>query len=255
MSYQQTPYGQQQYGGYPPPPPPPSGSNKTILIVFTVVVVMVVLGAGLFVITRFTGSSDDTAGTTPITSQPTSDGGSPTEPANDGSPSASATPAAPPCRGCLPGITVNGLVKTLKSKGYACQDKKILGIQCEKGNLEVVVHADYTQKAYVERIRVFGWGSAMVKDCPQCIKGAIAALEQGLPGVLPLFVKDAATRQKIITFAAEGSAIPDSGPSSARDLSIDELYRVSTSGYSGSTVGKGDRYASNYTTDVNIAGY
>ncbi|TDC31348.1 hypothetical protein [Kribbella albertanoniae] len=257
----QPPYGQQQYGGYPPPPPP-SGSNKTILIVFTVVVVMVVLGAGLFVITRFTGGSDDTAGTTPVTSQPTSDapstpsdGGSPTEPANDTSPSAPATQPAQPCRGCMPGLTLNGAVKTLKSKGYTCKDEKILGIQCEKGNLGVTVHADYRNKAYVERISISGGSSARVKDCPQCIKGAIAALKQGLPNVLPWFVKDPAIRQRMVAFAIPGASIPDSGPNSARDLAFEGLYRVSTNGYSGATVGKGDRYSTYYSTNFYIRGY
>ncbi len=258
----QPPYGQQQYGGYPPPPPP-SGSNKTILIVFTVVVVMVVLGAGLFVITRFTGGSDDTAGTTPTTSQPTSDapsdGGSPTEPANDTSPSAQPTPTAGPpsaaCRGCFPGMTVNSLVKALKAKGYVCKTDKILGIDCTKGNLTVGIDSDYKMKNQVENVDVSGESSAMVQNCSQCIKGAVAALKQGLPGVLPLFIPDASHRRQIIAFAAQGAGIPASGPSSARDLTIEGFYRASTQGYSGATVGKNGRYSSSYSTSVSIYGW
>lgn len=253
----QPPYGQQQYGGYPPPPPP-SGSNKTILIVFTVVVVMIVLGAGIFVVSRFTGSSDDTAGTTPVTSQPASvapsDGGSPTEPADDTSPSAAPTQPTKPaagCNGCLPGVTMNSLLKAFKSKGYVCKLDR--DWECEKGNLTVSISPDYTKKDYAEDIDISGGSSAKVQNCPQCIQGAVAALKQGLPGVLEIFVEDAAVRQQIVAFALQGAALPASGPSSHRDAKVGG-YRLSTMGYSGATVGKNGKYASFYSTSVGIRG-
>jgi hypothetical protein len=258
----QPPYGQPQYGGYPPPPPPPSGSNKTILIVFTVVVAMVVLGAGIFVVSRFAGGSDDSAGTTPVASQSTSvapsDGGSPTEPANDTSPSAPAsTSSAPaqPCSGCMPGITVNGSLKALKAKGYACKNDGVLGIRCAKGKLEVTVHPDYTNKAYVERINVSGSAGVQAKDCPQCPKAAVAVLRQGLPTVLPLFVPDASIRKQLITFAEQGIGLPNTGPSGVKSLTIPELYRASTHGYEGATVGKDGRYGTSYSTTLYVDGY
>ncbi|WP_344145013.1 hypothetical protein [Kribbella yunnanensis] len=260
----QPPYGQQQYGGYPPPPPPPSGSNKTILIVFTVVVVMVVLGAGIFVVSRFTGGSDDTATTqpSPSTSQePTND--APTDPSATPS-DPSDTPTAPastpsagaqPCRGCMAGITVNGSIKALKAKGYVCKTDGSRDIQCSKGNLDVTVYPDYTEKAYVERIQVSGGSSAKVQDCPQCIRGAVAALKQGLPSVLPLFIPSASIRKELIAFAALGSAVPASGPSAVRDLPIEGSYRASTHGYSGATVGKNGKYSSYYSTSLYVDGW
>ncbi|WP_202869153.1 hypothetical protein [Kribbella antibiotica] len=260
----QHPYGQQpQYGGYPPPPPP-QGSNKTILIVFSVLVAVVVLGAGVFIVSRFAGGGDDggtAAGpSTPVQSQPTDDAPrSPgTTPSTGGSPSAPAStpPAATqPCRGCMPGITVNGSLKALKAKGYTCKNDGVLGIRCAKGNLDVTVHPDYTNKAYVERINISGSSSARKQNCPECITGAVAALKQGLPTVLPLFVADASIRRQLISFAAQGSGVPASGPSAVRDFSLEGSYRASTHGYSGATVGKDGRYASSYSTSLYVDGW
>ncbi len=251
----QAPYGQPQYGGYPPPPPPP-GSNKTILIVFTVVVAMVVLGAGIFIVSRVAGSSDDSAGgTAPATTQPTD---APSQPADSpttstgGSPTEQASKPVGPCNGdCFPGLTVDGLVKTLKAQGYVCKSDRVLGIDCEKGNLEFDIDPDYTEKQYIESISIGGQGSARVQNCPQCITAALAALRQGLPGALSLFVKDAAVRQQIITFTLKGAGVPASGPSSSQDGKAG-AYRLSTQGYSGAAVGKNGRYASSYSTSVNI---
>jgi len=259
--YGQPPYGQGQYGGYPPPPPPPTpeGSNKTVLIVFSVVVAMVVLGAGIFIVSRFTGGSDTaTAGGTttsaPATTQPTQDtptepAGSPSEPAE--TPSASASKPASPCSGCLPGVTVNSLLKAVKAKGYACKLDRYW--KCTKGNLDVNITPDYTEKAFVSDVDVSGSSTARVQNCPQCITGAVAALRQGLPGVLALFVKDANVRQQIVAFTVEHAGVPASGPGSAGDATIGG-YRLSLLGYSGATVGKNGKYSSSYSTSVTIYG-
>jgi len=257
--YGQPQYGQPQYGGYPPPPPP-SGSNKTVLIVFTVVVAMVVLGAGIFVVSRFAGGSDDTAGgttTVPASPQPTdavpsqpadsptaSTGGSPTD-----EPTTQPSKPAAGCDDCLPGVTLNSLLKAFKSKGYIC--KLDSWWNCDKGNISVRISPHYQHKSYVEDVDISGGSSAKVKDCPQCIKGAVAALKQGLPGVLEIFVKDAAVRQQIVTFALQGAGLPAAGPSSHRDATAG-AYRLSTMGYSGATVGKNGKYSSYYSTSVGI---
>ncbi|TCC36783.1 hypothetical protein [Kribbella sindirgiensis] len=277
---QQPPYGQQQYGpqygqqyvGYPPPPPPP---RKVGPIVVAIVGALMLIGAGVFVVTRFTGGSDDAAdGTTqPVapstkptlrpaseapTQQPTT-GGSPTtgeSPAKPTAQPATQPPAQPTklpagCNGCLPGATVSSLVTAFKSKGYVCKlDRRW---ECNKGTVDVYISPDYSKKKYPESIDVSGSGSAKVQNCPQCVKAAVASLKQGLPGALAIFVPDASIRQQIVTFALQGAGIPASGPSSARDAKVG-AYRLSTQGYSGATVGKNGKYATFYSTSVSISG-
>lgn len=152
-----------QQNGYPPP----RGSNKTVPIVFSVVVVLVVLGAGIFVVSRFAGASEYTAGTptSPSPSQPTDDAPSET-PTTGGNPSSQPT---------------------------------------------------------------------------------------GLPGVLPIFIVDAAVRQQIVAFTATNAGHADNGPSTLRDGKAGN-YRLSCHGVSGATVGKGGKSASSYSTSVNIYG-
>ncbi|WP_410785564.1 hypothetical protein [Kribbella sp. C-35] len=267
-------YGQQQYGGYPPPlPPPPPPSRKAGPIVVAIVGALMLIGAGVFVVTRFTGGSDETAvdGTTkpvapstkptlrPASEAPTQQPSTGGSPSTAGSPATQPTakPAAPPsklpagCNGCLPGVTVSSLVTAFKSKGYVCKlDRRW---ECNKGTIDVYISPDYTKKKYPEYIDVSGSGSARLQKCPQCIKAAVASLKQGLPGALAVFVPDASVRQQIITFAMQGAGIPASGPSSTRDAKVG-AYRLSTQGYSGATVGKNGNYATFYSTSVSISG-
>ncbi|MEI8408196.1 MULTISPECIES: hypothetical protein [unclassified Kribbella] len=261
MSNQQ-PYGQPQYGpqfgGYPPPPPP--RKSKAGLIVFCLVVALVVIGSGIFVVSRFSGGSDDTAGgaSTPVAvepatqapTQPPSTGGSPSAP-----PSRPANPSAPPpapCNGCFPGITVNGALRQLKAKGFACKEDRVLGIECVKGKLEVGIDRDYTLKNYIENIDVGGRAGGK-GDYPQGPREAFATLNAGLPGVLPIFIADASIRQQIVTFTARNAGHADNGPSTVRDGKAGN-YRLSCHGVSGATVGKGGKSASSYSTSVNIYG-
>ena len=254
------PYGQQQYGGYPPPPPP---SRKAGPIVVAIVGALMLIGAGVFVVTRFTGGTDAAAGGSakPVapSAKPTASEAPTEEPSTGGSPSAgespsaSGSPSAPaaPCNGCIPGATVASLVTAFKSKGYVCKlDRRW---ECNKGTLDVYISPHYSNKNYAEYVDVSGSSSARVQNCPQCITGAVASLKQGLPGALALFVKDASVRQQIAAFAMQGAGIPTSGPSSTRDAKIGG-YRLSTQGYSGATVGKNGKYASFYSTSVSIRG-
>jgi hypothetical protein len=140
------PYGQQQYGGYPPPPPP---SRKAGPIVVAIVGALMLIGAGVFVVTRFTGGTDDAAGGSakPVapSAKPTASEAPTEEPSTGGSPSAgespsaSGSPSAPaaPCNGCIPGATVASLVTAFKSKGYVCKlDRRW---ECNKGTLDVYI--------------------------------------------------------------------------------------------------------------------
>lgn len=272
VSNQQSGYpGQQQYGGYPPPPPP---SRKAGPVVVAIVGALMLIGAGVFVVTRFTGGSDDAAvdGTTqPVapstkptlrsseapTEQPSTGGSPATQPTAPSATQPATQPPAQPsklpagCNGCLPGVTVSSLVTAFKSKGYVCKlDRRW---ECNKGTVDVYISPDYTKKKYPESIDVSGSGSARVQKCPECIKAAVASLKQGLPGALAVFVPDASVRQQIITFAMQGAGIPTSGPSSTRDAKVG-AYRLSTQGYSGATVGKNGKYATFYSTSVSING-
>ncbi|MEU4191212.1 hypothetical protein AB0E69_04880 [Kribbella sp. NPDC026611] len=142
-------------------------------------------------------------------------------------------------------------MKAFRSKGYVCAlDRRW---ECSRGTVDVYISPDYTKKMYAEYIDVSGGSSAKVQNCPQCIKGAVASLKQGLPGALAVFVKDASVRQQIVTFAMQGAGLPASGPSSTRDAKVGG-YRLSTQGYSGATVGKNGRYATFYSTSVSIRG-
>ncbi|MEU8224619.1 hypothetical protein [Kribbella sp. NPDC048915] len=227
---------------------------------------LMLIGAGVFVVTRFTGGSDDAADGSakpvapstraterPVQEAPTeqpSIGGSPTA---GESPSASGTPSAlaAPCNGCLPGVTVNSLVTAFRSKGYVCKlDRRW---ECNKGTVDVYISPHYSKPKYAEYVDVSGSGSARVQSCPQCPKAAGASLKQGLPAALASFVKDASVRQQIVTFAMQGAGIPTSGPSSTRDTKIGG-YRLSTQGYSGATVGKNGKYVTFYSTSITIRG-
>lgn len=263
----QPPYGPSygpQYGGYPPPPPPPRPS-RTGPIVVGVVGVLALIGAGIFAVSRFSGGSDDAADGTsqPVAAQPASQaptqspstGGSPTAGSPSAPPSLPPSPSAPPaapCNGCFPGVTVYGALKQLKSKGFACKEDRVLGIRCVKGKLEVGIDRDYTQKNYIENVDVGGRASGR-GEYPQGPRLAFATLKAGLPGVLPIFIADAATRQQIVTFAASNASHADNGPSTLRNGKAGN-YRLSCHGVSGATVGNGERSASSYSTSVNIYG-
>jgi hypothetical protein len=259
---QQAPYGQQaphgpQYGGYPPPPPPRRPS-RTGPIVVSVVGALMLIGSGIFVVSRFNGGSGDSAdGTTgPVAIQPTQK--APTQPpSTGGSPSSQPSrPASPPapaaCNGCFPGITVNGVVKQLKSKGYVCKEDRIVGIQCVRGKLEIGIDRDYTQKNQIEIVDVGGRASGK-GEYPQGPREAFATLKAGLAGVLPIFIADAAVRQQIVAFTAQNAGHPDNGPSTLRNGKAGN-YRLSCHGVSGVTVGKNGKSASSYSTSVNIYG-
>jgi hypothetical protein len=233
-------------------------------IVVAVVGALMLIGAGVFVVTRFTGGSDDAAdgAAKPVApSTKATDRPVPTaEPSTGGSPTAQPTqppqatqPAKPAagCNGCLPGVTVKSLVLAFNAQGYTCKlDRRW---ECNKGTVDIYISPDYSKKLYPEYVDVSGSSSARVQNCPQCPQGAVASLKQGLPGALAVFVKDAAVRQQIIAFAMKGAGIPASGPSSARDAKVGG-YRLSTQGYSGATVGKNGKYATFYSTSVSISG-
>ena len=252
------PYGQQpQYGGYPPPPPPPQRGSNKVGVIAVVVGALLLVGSGIFVVSRFSDGSGEAANDqpAPATSRPTS--AAPTQPAGTpepaGSPTAPKTTAAPTvCDGCFPGVTVSGLLATLKSRGFACKEDRVLGIDCTKGKLEVGIHRDYTEKNFVENIDVGGRAGG-AGTYPQGPGQAFAALKAGLPGMLPLFLQNAAVRQQIVSFTNQHAGQADQGPSTLKDAKFGG-YRVSIHGVSGATVGKGGRSASSYSTSVNIYG-
>ncbi len=133
---------------------------------FSVFVALVVLGSGIFVVSRFTGGSETARATRRMPEQdgrhfPAADrkpttGGSPTTgskptpgaPSSKPSPPATSpsVPAVAPCNGCFAGFTMYGAVKQLKSKGFVCKDDRVLGMKCEKGNLEIDLDRDYTKR-------------------------------------------------------------------------------------------------------------
>lgn len=254
-----------QYQQYPPPPPP--RSNKVFTIVFCVVVALIVLGGGIFIVSRFSGGSDDsTVGTTApsasratdgLTTQPTeaptTSGGSPSSQSSRPAaspPASSAAPAA--CNGCFPGLTISGLVKQLQARGFACKDDRILGMQCDKGKLELNIQRDYKLKNQAESIDVGGRATGK-GNYPQGPREAYASLQAGLPGVLPLFITDAALRQQIVAFVAKNSAHAATGPTAVREAKVGN-FRLSCHGISGATVGKNGRSSSSYSTSVGIYG-
>ena len=255
----QSPYGQQpQYGGFPPPPPP-RGSNKAGVIA-VVVGALLLVGSGIFVVSRFSGGSGEAADDQPVpaTTQPagtpTPDAGSqpPKQPTQQPTAPAPSKTAPAVCDGCFPGVTVSGLLATLKSKGFACKEDRVLGIDCTKGKLEIGIHRDYTQKNFVENIDVGGRAGG-AGNYPQGPGQAFAALKAGLPGVLPLFLQNAAVRQQITSFTNQHAGQADQGPSTVKDAKFGG-YRVSIHGVSGATVGKNGRFASSYSTSVYIYG-
>ncbi|WP_202797040.1 hypothetical protein [Kribbella flavida] len=276
---QQPPYGQPpgqpqygapqhgpQYGGFPPPPPPPRGPSKLGIVVVSVLSVLVLTGTGIFVVSRFTGGSGDSAGrtTAPAASQPAND--APTQPAGSPTTDPSSSPGAPPstspappvrpsapalCSGCFPGVTVNGLLKTLKSKGFVCKEGKI-GIQCDKGKFEVGIERHHTQKNHVDNIDVGGRASGK-GDYPQGPAQAYATLKAGLPGVLPLVIRDASVRQRVVGFTVQHADQADRGPSTARDAKFSG-YRISIHGMSGFTIRGNGRSATSWSTAVHIYG-
>jgi hypothetical protein len=253
----------QQYPPPPPPPPPPKGSNKAVLIVFSVVVVLVVIGSGIFVVSRFAGGSDDSAGSssTQPSSRVTNDASNqPTKAPTNGAGTPSSQPKKPAaspsvpadCNGCFPGLTVNGMVKQLGKRGFVCKEDRITGMQCEKGNLEVGLDRNYRHKNYIDNIDVTGRASAK-GDYPRGGRDAYTRLNAGLPGVLPLFIADAAVRQQIVTFTAKNSAHADQGASTARDAKIGG-FRLSCHGVGGVVIRGNGRSAASYSTSVHIYG-
>jgi hypothetical protein len=224
-------------------PPPPRSGSRVFTIVFSAVVALIVVCSGIFIVSRFTGGSDDSAGaaTTPSESRTTA-------------PSPTTTPTAPPapaaCRGCIPGLSVDVLTKRLKAKGFSCKDDRILGMRCEKGGLEVGLSRVYKTKNQVESIDVGGRASGS-GNYPQGPREAWAALQAGLPGILPLFIPDATARQQIVAFAAKNTNHAATGPAAVKETKLDD-YRLSCHGISGATVGKNGRSSSSYSTSVDI---
>jgi len=256
------PYGQQpQYGSYPPPPPPPRGSNK-VGVIAVVVGALLLVGSGIFVVSRFSNGSGEAANDQPgpATTLPAGTPTAGTQPTKQATTQPTEQPTAPPpsktapavCNGCFPGVTVSGLLATLKSRGFACKEDRVLGIDCSKGNLDVGIHRDYTEKNFARNIDV-GGSAGGPGNYPQGPRQAFAALKAGLPGLLPLFLPDAAVRQQIAGFTNQHAGQADQGPSTVKDAKFGG-YRVSIHGVSGATVGKGGRSASSYSTSVYIYG-
>lgn len=253
-----------QYGGYPPPPPPPRRSN-TGIIAFGVAVVLIVLGSGIFVVTRFTGDTagvstapspgratdDPSAGVPSTAGSPEAQPSQPVPSAQPSQPVASKPPVAA-CNGCFPGLTVNGLVKQLATKGFTCKEDRVLGIECAKNLLEIDIDRDYKLKNQVESIDVTGRATSK-GEYPQGPSVAYARLKAGLPGVLPMFITDAAVRQQIVAFSNKNTAHAATGPAAVRDGKAGG-FRLSCQGVHGFTVrGKG-RSASSYSTSVTMYG-
>jgi hypothetical protein len=82
---------------------------------------------------------------------------------------------------------------------------------------------------------------------------AFATLKAGLPGVLPLVIKDAAVRQQVTAFTTQHAGQADGGPATVKDARFGG-YRVSIHGVSGATIRKNGRSASSFSTSVNIYG-
>ncbi len=245
-------YGQPgpQYGGYPPPPQPPR-KPRAGLVVVGIVGALAIAGTAVVLI----GDGDDPSGaspgptvTQPVNNTPTLPGGSPTAVDSTGpKPSPSAPPA---CKGCFPGVTVSGLVNTLKSKGYKCSEDRILGIECDKGNLEIGIDRAYTDKNSVESVD-FGGRATGKGEFPQGPAQAFATLKAGLPGVLPLAVHDATVRQQITAFTTQHAGQANGGPSAVKEARYG-VFRLSIHGYSGATVGRGARASSSFSTSVTV---
>ncbi|MEV6282244.1 hypothetical protein [Kribbella sp. NPDC051770] len=241
-----------QYGGYPAPPPPPARKSRAGLIVVGIVGVLAVIGTAFVLIG---GRDDDPADavpgpatTRPVDESPSVPSGSPT--AAD-SPSAKPSPSGPPaCKGCFPGVTVTGLVNTLKSKGYTCKEDRVLGIECDKGNLEIGIDRAYSNKGFVESVDVGGRATGK-GEFPQGPGQAFATLKAGLPGVLGLAVHDAGVRQQITAFTNQHAGQPNGGPSAVKEARYG-VFRLSIHGYSGATVGRGARASSSFSTSVTI---
>ncbi|MFI5711922.1 hypothetical protein [Kribbella sp. NPDC051620] len=144
------------------------------------------------------------------------------------------------------------ITKRLKAKGFSCKDDRILGMRCEKGGLEVGLSRVYKTKNQVESIDVGGRASGS-GSYPQGPKKAWASLQAGLPGILPLFIPDAAARRQIVAFAAKNTNHAATGPDAVKETRLDN-YRLSCHGISGATVGKNGRSSSSYSTSVDIYG-
>jgi hypothetical protein len=147
---------------------------------------------------------------------------------------------------------VNGVVKQLGKRGFACKEDRITGFQCTKGNLEIGLDRNYRQKNYIDNVDVTGRASSK-GEYPRGPRDAYTRLNAGLPGVLPLFIADAAVRQQIVTFAAKNTAHAATGPSAARDAKVGG-FRLSCHGVYGVTVRGNGRSASSYSTSVHIYG-
>lgn len=243
-------YGQPgpQYGGYPPPPQPPRKSRAGLVVV-GIVGVLAIAGTAIVLISNRDDPADASPG--PTVTQPVSSstpGGSPT--AAD-SPGAKPSPSGPPaCKGCFPGVTVTGLVNTLKSKGYTCKEDRVLGIECDKGNLEIGIDRAYSNKGFVESVDVGGRATGK-GEFPQGPAQAFGTLKAGLPGILPLAVFDATVRQQITAFTNQHAGQPNGGPSAVKEARYG-VFRLSIHGYSGATVGRGARASSSFSTSVTV---
>ncbi|GAA3552258.1 hypothetical protein GCM10022235_20050 [Kribbella ginsengisoli] len=164
----------------------------------------------------------------------------------------SSAPKPAACNGCFPGITYAGLVKTLKTKGYACKVDRILGTECEKGIMELHIETDYKLKNQISNIDVTGRASSK-GEYPQGPSVAFTRLQAALPVALPMFIADPAVRKQIIAFAAKNSSHAATGPDAVRDAKAGG-FRISCQGVHGFTVRKNGRSASSYSTSVDIYG-
>jgi hypothetical protein len=220
-----------------------------------IVAALAIAGTGIILASS---NGDDSAGaptaTQPVDGKPTQPAGSPTpggSPTAADSPGAKLSPSAPPaCKGCFPGVTVSGLVSTLKSKGYRCTEDRVLGIECAKGNLEIGIDRAYSDKNSVESVDVGGRATGK-GDFPQGPAQAFATLKAGLPGVLPLAVHDATVRQQITAFTNQHAGQANGGPSAVKEARYG-VFRLSIHGYSGATVGRGARASSSFSTSVTV---
>lgn len=200
MSYPQNGYhGQPQYGGYPPPPP---SRNKTPLIVFSVFVVLIVLGAGIFVVSRFSGSdgSPEAQGPTqPAPSRTTSS--RPTRP--------SPTPTEESCYQCFPGVTTIALQSALRAKGFSCWTDRG-DIECAKGKGDHIVHLQPAigDSKLIGSVTVHTFAGGPGRY-PQGAGQAVARMRATLPIVLGVLFPDKTERAKLAGWFQQNIAGPD----------------------------------------------
>jgi hypothetical protein len=217
--------------------------NKSFTIVFCLVVALIAVGCG--------GEASSMGEVAKPSASRSSTGGSPSSsPSRPAPVTKPATPAA--CNRCFPGLTYSGFVKLVKGKGFVCKVDRILGTECAKGTLELHLETDYKLKNQISNIDVTGRATSK-GDYPQGPRDAFVRLQAGLPGVLPMFIADAATRRQIVAFAAKNTNHLATGPDAVRDAKAGG-FRISCQGVHGFTVRKNGRSSSSYSTSVDIYG-